>query len=204
MFAYSVKHIATDDLRPGDIIVSRKKGKTFLQKTFNSLVEDVGERRYGDHGLYLRSNHVRLCIAPAEGTKPPTLFHWTWPKSETGRLHTWMLDPRYAFVCRPIFGIPANLFKLAKQQSGRWYNVGLLADIYLGMPFDLFSLGLSNEVCSTGAMDLISDSYHRRFIPADFLNRDEFFVRENFDTRISVFREEPDSAEEYYAHIGNR
>jgi len=177
----------SSDLQPGDLIVSRKGGGNLFQKTLNSLIEGVGRRRYGEGGLFLRSNHVRVCIRSGL----LQFFHWTWPKSETVWFENWMLDPSYAVVCRPKFTVPSSLLDYAVDNVGSWYNVGLLLDIYFGLSFELFSLGLDNEVCSTGAAEMLEQPNHRRAIPADFLNLPELFEFVNYDNSVIELRKEP-------------
>jgi hypothetical protein len=182
--------ITRSELQAGDLIVSRKKGSNLFQKLFNSLIEDVGERKYGKTGLFLRSNHVRVCLG--QGVQGgPLLFHWTWPKSELVDYEPWMILPSYAVVCRPK-QTPSFLWEYVVTNLTRWYNIGLLLDIYLGLSFEFFSLGLDNEVCSTGAMEMVAPPPHRRAIPADFLNFPSFFEIVSFDTAVTELCEEPE------------
>lgn len=174
--------LSVNDLRSGDIIVSRKSNEeSFFQTLFNSACASVGRRRYGDSGWYLESNHVRGFFYSTPFGEP-YIFHWTHPKSTAEPLEDWMLDPSYAVIVRPRFVIPPDidLWLDACFDIGKRYNYGLLLDIFLGIPIELFGLGLDNEVCSTGIASWVrvpseTGVMQRRFIPADFLNLESWF-----------------------------
>lgn len=186
--------IQRKDLVNGDIIVSRKPSSdSIIQALFNSACASVGKRRYGYSGIHLESSHVRG-VMRNPNSLAWEVFHWTNPKAEVAPLEGWMLDPSYAIIVRPYttYYSSRELILRAWEAAGRRYNYGLLLDIFFGYKFELFSLGLSNEVCSTGVgswmgLPLISPApYHlsleepilpRRFIPADFINNPMYFAR---------------------------
>lgn len=194
----SINQITLTNLQTGDLIVSRKAGNTLYQSLFNSCVESVGKRRYGDSGVYLESNHVRVFLKgdwrnfvlrwlPSEDC----VFHWTHPKSRIDQFETWMLDPNYAVICRPKFTVaPWDIYDYVAFAVNRRYNYGLLLDIFLGLSFELFSLDLDNEVCSTGAAESLSIPEQRRYIPADFINNGEFEMI-SVGKSVEQLREEP-------------
>jgi len=189
------------NLQTGDVIVSRKSSKESLaQALFNGACALVGRRRYGDTGFYLESSHVRgVVLNPI--TKTHKVFHWTAPEAEIGPLRDWMLDPSYAVIVRANFPLPSHmdLYRRAVQAVGMNYNYGLLLDILVGWEMEFFSLGLENEVCSTGiarwlAQDLARrHGLFRRYIPADFINLPSRFlpVGERDITQIPKLKPEP-------------
>lgn len=183
-----------NDLVNGDIIVSKKpSSESCWQALFNAGCASVGKRRYGNSGVHLESSHVRG-VMRNPNSLAWEIFHWTHPKAEVAPLRDWMLDPSYAIVVRPYttHHSTRELILRAWATVGRKYNYGLLLDIFFGFKYNFFSLGLSNEVCSTGIgswhgmspvapgpyhLKLENPIHPRRFIPSDFINNPQYFYR---------------------------
>lgn len=139
------------DLKPGDLILSRKHVSFWqhpVQWFFHWRVKCNSKRIYGPNCEYPYMNHARRVTK----VDIPWFFHWTFPCSHFGTVKPWMLDPEYALVFRrkeeiiPSAELWDNLFV---EFAGDLYNLGKLFDIEFGFK-RFFSFGRKLYVCSSG------------------------------------------------------
>lgn len=147
------------DLKPGDIIISRKYvsfWKHPIQWFFNWRVKCYSKKIYGPDCKLSGSTHARRAstqsLTRISHWTFPWFFHWTFPCAHFGEIETWMLDPEYALVFRrkeeimPSADMWQNFFV---QFAGNLYNLGKLFDMEFGFK-RFFSFGKNHYVCSSG------------------------------------------------------
>ena len=139
------------DLKPGDIIISRKYvsfWKHPFQWFFNWRVKCYSKRIYGPGCKFPDSTHARR----VSRISLPWFFHWTFPCSHFGEVETWMLDPEYALVLRRKEDIMPSSYMwetLFIKFAGDLYNLGKLFDIEFNFK-RFFSFGKNLYQCSSG------------------------------------------------------
>lgn len=140
------------DLRPGDIIVSKKTAPWYRpdKHLFQWLIREHSLDIYGKECIFPDADHVRIVCGNILETK--WVFHWTKPTATFDPAKDWMLDPDYAMIFR---------HKHAWQPTGVWlnnalpdcgsiYDFGQLLDMAMGFK-RFFDFGRKLYVCSVGA-----------------------------------------------------
>lgn len=176
-------------LKPGDIIVSYKKPKSFIWppiiSTLNCLFHYIlflkGKHLY-PNGIGHNKDHVRGTV------NQDTTFEFTYPRARYQEFSDWMVAQGYATVVSLDFPVWNELpeeekARLIKEQTDRWegtaYDVGQLVDIWIGW-HRVFDFSKRRKVCSVGWRIIFET------ILSNLLSEQNFPVKVNLFPEVEV------------------